>query len=192
MTSPTYTVSITTSAPVTLTITTRSLPEAIASTTYRATLTAVGGTPPYRWSIIQGTLPTGLTLDRATGVISGVPTKPGLSQLSIQVTDSATAMHRATVKLTLRVVKPRPVILPKWLTPSRIGAGYVASLTTFGGVGGYRYSIAWGTLPRGFTLSPDGVLAGTPARTGWSAFTVKVTDAAGYVGYRTYLLYTAR
>ncbi len=52
------------------TITTTSLPNGTEGAAYNQMLQATGGTPPYTWSII-GSLPPGLSLDSATGVISG-------------------------------------------------------------------------------------------------------------------------
>ncbi|MGD0585241.1 MAG: Ig domain-containing protein [Oryzomonas sp.] len=58
-----------------LTITTTSpLPVATFTTTaYNQTLAATGGTAPYTWSVSSGALPLGLSLNAATGVISGTP-----------------------------------------------------------------------------------------------------------------------
>lgn len=39
---------------------------------FSCTLTATGGTPPYRWAISNGTLPDGFTLNPTTGVLSGM------------------------------------------------------------------------------------------------------------------------
>ncbi|MGA8730703.1 MAG: Ig domain-containing protein, partial [Terracidiphilus sp.] len=57
-----------------LSITTTSLPSGQVGTAYSATLAATGGTSPYAWSLTSGTLPAGLTLNAATGAISGTPT----------------------------------------------------------------------------------------------------------------------
>jgi hypothetical protein len=55
-----------------LSITTQSpLPDGTAGQPYTATLAATGGVPPYTWTTIG--LPTGLTLDSNTGIISGTP-----------------------------------------------------------------------------------------------------------------------
>ena len=60
-----------------LTITSASLPNGIPGAPYPITaLHASGGTPPIAWRVIDGSLPSGLTLNPATGTISGTPTAP--------------------------------------------------------------------------------------------------------------------
>ncbi len=50
---------------------------------------AVGGTPPYSFSILSGSLPPGLSLtDPSSGLVSGTPTSAGAYNLVLQVTDS--------------------------------------------------------------------------------------------------------
>jgi len=87
-----------------LTIVTDSLPGALAGAPYSATLQAVGGTPPYSWSIVSGGLPDGLSLDPATGVISGIPTQVGSFNFTVQVQDSVLATD--TQALSLQVAPP--------------------------------------------------------------------------------------
>jgi hypothetical protein len=74
-----------------LAITIISLPEATAGSPYTATLTATGGMPPYVWAITAGALPPGLSLDSATGVISGVPPHGAVGTHGFTVT--VTDMH---------------------------------------------------------------------------------------------------
>jgi hypothetical protein len=71
-----------------LAITTTTLPGGSPSAAYTATLTATGGVLPYTWAITSGSLPAGLTLNAATGVISGTPTAPGTSSFTVSCTDS--------------------------------------------------------------------------------------------------------
>jgi hypothetical protein len=57
-------------------------------TTYSATLAVTGGTGPYTFSITSGALPSGVTLNAKTGVISGTPTKSGTFTVAFKVVDS--------------------------------------------------------------------------------------------------------
>jgi Tol biopolymer transport system component len=85
-----------------LAIATGSLPMAVAGGAYQHTLLAVGGTTPYTWG---GTLPTGLTINPATGVITGAaPATPGTYLVNASVTDSSYPVAAtATSSLGLRV-----------------------------------------------------------------------------------------
>jgi len=69
-------------------ITTATLPAGTVHQLYAADLAAVGGTPPYRWSVTAGTLPPGLRL-RATGTIAGRPTASGLYSFTVGLVDRA-------------------------------------------------------------------------------------------------------
>jgi hypothetical protein len=56
-------------------------------TLYSQALPTGGGVAPYTWAITGGALPPGLTLDPATGIISGTPTTSGVFAYSITATD---------------------------------------------------------------------------------------------------------
>ena len=59
---------------VLLTVNPATLPATVVGHGYSQTVSATGGTGPYTFTISTGALPPGLTLDPATGVISGTPT----------------------------------------------------------------------------------------------------------------------
>jgi hypothetical protein len=63
-------------APAALSITTASLPDGTIGQAYSATLTAGGGTAPYTWNMVSGSLPAGLSLS-ANGAITGTPAAEG-------------------------------------------------------------------------------------------------------------------
>jgi large repetitive protein len=75
--------------PQPLQATTPALPGGMTATPYNASLIAIGGVPPYTWSVISGQLPPGLTLNAQTGGISGIPILLGTSNFTVQVQDSA-------------------------------------------------------------------------------------------------------
>ncbi len=97
-----YTITI---VPAPLSFTTETLPGAQLNTAYSATLpSATGGTSPYTYAITSGTLPTGLTLNGTTGVISGTPTALGSSSFTVQATDSGTPPQAASASFSILVV----------------------------------------------------------------------------------------
>ncbi len=63
----TYTLGI---APLTLAVTPSSVPTATVGLAYNQTISASGGTAPYSYAVTAGSLPAGLTLNAATGIIS--------------------------------------------------------------------------------------------------------------------------
>src|ERR1700687_4506053 len=87
-----------------LVITTTSLPSGVVTSNYNQTLQSSGGTNPVTWTITTGTLPAGLTLNAATGSISGTPTTTGMSAFTVKATDStAPTAQTATANLSITV-----------------------------------------------------------------------------------------
>jgi len=67
---------------------------------YSQTLAASGGSTPYTWTIIAGSLPAGLTLSTA-GAITGTPTTAATANFSVRVTDNASSTLTANFSLTI-------------------------------------------------------------------------------------------
>jgi len=72
------------------TITSASIPNGMVGTGYNRTLTA-NGTAPITWLISSGALPDGLSLNSASGLISGTPTKAGTFSFTVTAENSAGA-----------------------------------------------------------------------------------------------------
>jgi hypothetical protein len=64
------------------------LPDGTGGSAYDQTLAASGGTPPYQWSLANGTLPPGITLN-SSGRLSGTPTQVGGFDFTVRVEDDA-------------------------------------------------------------------------------------------------------
>jgi hypothetical protein len=169
--------SITIGAAVTITITPTTLPAGTVGTAYSQTLTASGGTAPYTWSTTAGTLPAGLTLNAATGTISGTPTTVATSSFTIQATDANQSTGQAALSIAITSSSPLTITTAS-LPNGTVGTAYTGALAATGGVAPYTWSIASG-LPAGLTLNAStGAITGTPTAAATSNFTVKVTDSA--------------
>src|SRR5713226_6329985 len=151
----------------------------------QVSLSASGGTPPYTWTVSQGTLPGGLALDPG-GTVSGAPTAAGPASFTVQVTDAS----GTTAQASASSFKIAPALTAGYL-PACAGGNCVAEVgcvpclaaKAFGYVNGglppYSFSVTAGMLPPGTVLSGmalDGSFDGTG---GTYNFEVTVTDGIG-------------
>lgn len=86
-------------------------------------------------------------------------------------------------------------ISPSTIPAGQYGVSYKAqTFKASGGKSPYTYSISAGALPRGLSLSDDGVLSGTPTAAGGYSFTITAQDAGkgkkAVTGTRIYSLNT--
>ena len=145
---------------------------------YSSSLTATGGVPPYTFSISSGTLPPGLTLNTATGAISGTPTTAGSYSFTVKLVDSSG--NNATANCGIMIAPPPLNLQCPPATTEMVGQPYNSSLTATGGVPPYTFSISSGSLPPGLSLnSATGAITGTPTTQGNYSFTARVVDSAG-------------
>jgi hypothetical protein len=163
------------------------LPDAITGTSYSGQIQAFGGTPPLTYSITSGILPftSGinghLTLNPATGLISGVPgCSPGVFCIfpatfpfTVQVTDSAG--HTASQQLSIRVTS-QLVILTASLPPGVQNSPYNNTLSSLGGIPPVTWSISG--LPPGLTPSSNGLISGAATTPGAFNVQVQATDSS--------------
>lgn len=166
-------------APVDLTITTVSLPGAQLGQPYALSLGAAGGTTPYSWSLTGGTLPAGLSLNAASGLISGTPTATSNgTALTFKVSDASTPTQSASKSLTLVIAAATSTltITTTSLPTGRLGTSYSATLAASGGTTPYTWTLS-GTLPAGLSFNgTTGTISGTPTASAAATplqFTVK-------------------
>ncbi|HSS63072.1 MAG TPA: putative Ig domain-containing protein [Gammaproteobacteria bacterium] len=172
--------------PSDLGVTTARLPQGNVGTSYTLNLAASGGTPPYSWSIVAGSLPQGLTLDPASGTLAGVPNVSVTQTLTVRVEDAARARHERLFSIT---VTPPPLLVdPPSLPEGRLGQPFTGSLSASGGAPPYQWSVSSGAPPPGISLASDGSLSGTPNDEGRFQFVARVADSAGEVATGTVTL----
>jgi hypothetical protein len=93
--------------PTPLSITTSSpLPTGTVGQPYsNVQMGAYGGTSPYEWSVISGSLPPGMTLS-AGGLLSGTPTVAVTTSFTVRVTDNVAATASLSLSILINPLLP--------------------------------------------------------------------------------------
>lgn len=76
------------------------------------------------------------------------------------------------------VITLSPAVLPG----GTIGVPYNQTITASGGTAPYTFSVSAGALPAGLSLSPAGVVSGTPTAAGTTVLTIQAVDASACPG----------
>ena len=186
-----YTVVITNGLTVTMRPT---LPAGIEGAMYSVTLLAQGGTPGYTWSIASGALPAGLTLNPATGVLSGPLAATGTFNFTVQVTDSTRMTASLAMTLVVTTTGPLAIITPSPLPNATVGKPYTEQILVVGGAPPYNWTAKaieghGSGLPPDFTINPNtGRIEAAPEAPTTATFSIRVTDSKGKRVAMTYTL----
>ncbi|MBQ3446034.1 MAG: putative Ig domain-containing protein, partial [Synergistaceae bacterium] len=159
-------------------ITTDSLPDGVAESPYTATL-ATDSTSAVVWTLTNGTsLPTGLTLDRTAGTISGTPTKAGDYTFTVKASPATGAPATKDFKLKIQEKGSSTITITTTSLPNgTVNASYNAVLSA--NTSNVTWSVSSGSLPAGLTLnSSTGAITGTPTAAGTSTFTVRAVSGS--------------
>ncbi len=150
---------------------------------YTEQVSALGGTPPYRFSLADGGLPSGLSLQDG-GQVTGTPSGAQTASLLVQVTDSDTPPQSVTGSASLRVLKPPSelTVATQSLPDARVGQDYRYVLRAGGVVGTLTWTfLEGGEPPPGLQFGTDGVISGRPpvTRSPYTyTFRIRVEDVA--------------
>ncbi len=148
-----------------------SLPAGEVEVPYSAPVQGIGGGAPYTWS--ASGLPQGLSIDRATGAISGTPANTGSYTPTITLTDSYGV--EASIPLTITIATP-PSVRNETLPVGEVGVPYSVSVQGIGG--GTPYTWVASGLPPGLSMNrTSGAISGAPTAAGSYAPTITLTDS---------------
>ena len=138
---------------------------------------SASGNPAPTYSVSAGVLPTGLSLNTATGAITGTPTVAGAYNFTITAGNGSSP--NVVAQFTGNVAVP-----PVWIDQNITLAFQVGTVVNDGvsasGTPTPTYSITAGTLPAGLALdSATGAITGTPTASGNYSFTVAASNGIG-------------
>ncbi|MFO0366667.1 MAG: beta strand repeat-containing protein [Acidobacteriota bacterium] len=169
-----------------LNLTPATLPNGALAAPYSATVAATGAEGSATFALTTGALPAGLTLNPATGQITGTPTASGASTFTITATDSVPRTASRTYTVT---ISGAFAISTTSLPNGTVASAYSTTLTTENAIGAATFAVTTGTLPAGLTLNPaTGLITGTPTASGAAAFTLTATDSASRTATRALTL----
>ena len=159
--------------------TAQSPPNGIISTSYAYTF-AANGSPAPTYSLASGSLPPGLTLNAANGLLSGVPSASGVfGPITLSAVNGFGSVISAP--FTISVNAPPTAFSAQSPTNGAIGTAYSYTFAA-NGFPSPSYTLVSGILPPGLTLSPTGVLSGTPTVSGmYSGIVVQAQNAFGNI-----------
>ncbi|HEY2090521.1 MAG TPA: putative Ig domain-containing protein [Thermoanaerobaculia bacterium] len=182
-TNPSYTLTIT--CPV-ITVTNPGVNSGTAGVAFGQTFTQSGGIGTITWSE-SGPLPSGITLNSSTGVLSGTTHQVGSFPITVTATDQNGCQGSGST-YTLTIGCQTVTVTNPATNTGTVDAAFTATFT----VSGILDTVTWsetGSLPAGVTLnSATGVLSGTPTVSGSFPITVKATDTNGCFGTSSYTL----
>jgi hypothetical protein len=128
-----------------------------------------------------GTLPAGITLTSA-GVLSGTPTESGSFSLSIVATNSI-----STVSQTFTLIVDASPAFTSANTATLVVNAFGSFAVTAAGFPGPAFTEI-GALPSGVTLTPGGLLSGTPTQAGNFSITITASNGIGTAPTQSFLL----
>ena len=132
-------------------------------------------------------LPT-LSINSSSGLISGTPTTPGTSSVTVTATDTTGASGNARFSWTVNPQAANTVtVINPGSRSTKIGVAVSLQLQATDSQAGQTFTWTAIGLPLGLTVTAGGLIHGTPTVQGLYVVTVTATDTTGAQGSTSFL-----
>ena len=118
-------------------------------------------------------LPSGLSVNSATGLISGTPASAATASVTVSATNTS-GTGTATLTLTIAAAAS-PVITSATTASATVGSAFSYQITATNSPSSFKAT----GLPAGLSLSSTGLISGTPSAAGISTVALSATNAGG-------------
>jgi phage tail tube protein FII len=178
-----------------VTITTASVPNGTVKTAYSAVIKADSGCTPYKWTVVSGTLPAGVSAKASSTTTSlnlaGTPTTAATYNFAVKVTACGGGVSQKTYKVVIQDATSGVAITTTSVPNGTVKTAYSAVIKADSGCTPYKWTVVSGTLPAGVSAKASSTttslnLAGTPTTAATYNFAVKVTACDGGASQKTY------
>lgn len=142
---------------------------------------AADGAPPASYAVTAGELPDGLSLDPATGAITGTPTVTGPYSFTITASNGVGSDISAVFDGTIEEADVAVAFDDDddEIGPLTTGTPFSGGVTA-DGYPAATYAVTAGELPAGLSLDPaTGAITGTPTVAGPYSFTITASNGVG-------------
>ena len=169
----------------TITLSPATLPGGTAGTAYNQSVSASPAGTTYTFTVSASSLPPGLTLNPATGAVTGTPTTNGTYNFTITATGWGTCT--GSQAYTIDIACPA-ITLAALANAGTVNTPYSSSAAA-SPAGTYNYAVTASSLPPGLTLDTStGAVTGTPTTNGTYNFTITATGWGTCTGSQAYTI----
>lgn len=153
-------------------------PTAVLNQSFVRQLPAMGGKPPYTWTLTEGSLPPGMSL-KPNGRIMGTATATGQYNYKLKLTDSKGASATSNYTQNISASGTTPFLLgtpqiPEYGEDQDVGYLFFAQGTSLP----WNFDIAG--LPAGLNFDPaTGLISGTSTEPFSGSITIMLVDGGG-------------
>jgi hypothetical protein len=176
-------------------ITTASVPNGTVNSAYSAVISASGGCTPYKWAVVSGTLPAGISAKASSATTSlnltGTPTAAATYSFAVKVTGCHGGFSQMAYKVVIKAAGSSVGITTSSVPNGMVKTAYSAAIRASGGCTPYKWAIVSGALPSGVsaqaaTTTTSLNLSGMPTTAATYNFAVKVTECGAHVSQASY------